>query len=52
MNASTAPSAATPPSPANIQIMQLTNAYWASRCLHVIAQLGVADALGDQQLST
>lgn len=51
MNASTAPSAATP-SPANIQIMQLTNAYWTSRCLHVIAELGVADALDDRPQST
>ena len=53
MNASLAlPRAATPPSPANIQIMQLTTACWASRCLHVIAELGVADALGDEPRST
>ena len=53
MSASTAlPSAATPPSPANIQLMQLTTACWASRCLHVVAELGVADALGDQPQST
>lgn len=52
MNASTAPSAATPPSPANIQLLQLTNAYWTSRCLHVIAELGVADAIGDQPQTT
>jgi hypothetical protein len=32
--------------------MQLTIAYWASRCLHVVAELGVADALGDQPQST
>jgi O-methyltransferase domain/Dimerisation domain len=51
MNASTAPSAATP-TPANIQLMQLTNACWTSRCLHVIAELGIADALGDQPQST
>lgn len=51
MNASTAPSAATP-SPADIQIMQLTSAYWSSRCLHVVAELGVADALGEQPQST
>lgn len=42
----------TPPSPANIQLMQLTTACWASRCLHVVAELGVADALGDQPQST
>jgi hypothetical protein len=53
MNASTAlPGAASPPSPANIHLMQLTTACWASRCLHVVAELGVADALGDQPRST
>jgi len=53
MNASPAPpKTATPPSPANIQLMQLTTACWASRCLHVIAELGVADALGDEPRST
>ena len=52
MNASTAPSPATPPSPADIQIMQLTTACWTSRCLHIIAELGVADALGDLPQST
>ena len=45
------PSAATP-SPANIQLLQLTTACWTSRCLHVIAELGVADALGDEPQST
>jgi hypothetical protein len=53
MNASTAvPRAATPPSAANVQLMQLTTACWVSRCLHVVAELGVADALGDQPQST
>jgi len=54
MNASTAlaKAAATPPSPANIQVMQLNSAYFASRCLHVVAELAVADALGDQPQST
>ena len=53
MNASTAsPNAATPPSPAIIQVLQLISACWASRCLHVIAESGVADALGDQPQST
>ena len=52
MNASPAPNAATAPSQANIQMIQLTTACWASRCLHVIAELGVADALGDQPQST
>jgi Dimerisation domain len=53
MDASQAlPRVATPPSPANIQLMQLTTACWASRCLHVIAELGVADALGEEPQST
>jgi len=52
MNASTAPSAATAPSSANIQVLQLTMACWTSRCLQVIAQLGVADAFGDRPQST
>jgi O-methyltransferase domain len=53
MNDSAAlPRTATPPSPANIQLMQLTTACWTSRCLHVVAELGVADALGDQPQST
>jgi len=53
MNASTAlPRAVTPPSPANIQLMQLATTCWASRCLHIVAELGVADALGDQPQST
>jgi hypothetical protein len=51
MHATIAPGGATP-SPANIQLMQLTSACWTSRCLHVIAELGVADALGDQPQST
>jgi len=32
--------------------MQLTTACWTSRCLHVVAELGVADALGDEPQST
>jgi hypothetical protein len=30
------------------RLTELTGAYWLSRCLHVIADLGVADALGDE----
>jgi O-methyltransferase domain/Dimerisation domain len=37
---------------ANIQIMQLTTSYWTSRCLHVVAELGIADLIGDQPQST
>jgi len=37
---------AAPPPPAIIQ--NLSVAFWASRCLHVVAELGIADALGDQ----
>jgi hypothetical protein len=46
------PRAAPPPSPAIMQVIQLTTTYWASRCMHVVAELGVADALGDHPQST
>lgn len=52
MNPTQASSPASAPSSANIQLMQLTSACWTSRCLHVIAELGVADALADQPQST
>ena len=52
MNASTAPSAASAANSAYVNLMQLTSACWTSRCLHVIAELGVADALGDHPQST
>lgn len=29
-------------------ILKLSTAYWTSRCLHAVAQFGVADALGDE----
>jgi hypothetical protein len=29
-------------------ILLLSTAYWASRCLHVVAEFGIADALGDE----
>jgi len=51
MSASTALPTSTPPSPANIQLMQFTTACWASRCLHVWPSWR-ADALGDQPQST
>jgi O-methyltransferase domain len=37
---------------ANIQIMQLTTSCWTSRCLQVVAKLGIADLIGDQPQST
>lgn len=40
------------PSAANIQLMQLTNAYWTSRCLHIVAEIGVADHLDARPQST
>lgn len=40
------------PSDANIQLMQLTNAFWTSRCLHVVAEIGVADHLNEESQST
>ncbi len=48
----TPPQSSTAPSAANIQLLQLSSAYWASRCLHVVAQLGVADHIGDTPQST
>jgi hypothetical protein len=41
-----------PPNAANNQLIQLTTAYWTSRCLHVVSELGVADAIGEQSQST
>ncbi len=38
-----------PPPPKVIQ--DLAVAYWASRCLHVVAELGIADLLGDEPQS-
>jgi hypothetical protein len=29
-------------------ILSLSTAYWASRCLHLVADFGIADALGDE----
>src|SRR6476469_7193026 len=46
------PQSGTAPSPANIQLLQLSGAAWASRCVHVVAQLGVADHIGDTPQST
>src|ERR1700742_801581 len=35
------------PNPAEA-ILGLSTAYWASRCLHLVAELGVADVLGEE----
>ena len=35
------------PNPAEA-ILGLSTAYWASRCLHIAAEIGLADALGDE----
>ena len=32
-------------------ILGLATAYWASRCLHVVAEAGIADALGDAPMT-
>jgi O-methyltransferase domain len=40
------------PSAADIHVMQLTTSYWTSRCLHVVAELGIADLIGDYPQST
>jgi O-methyltransferase domain len=34
--------------PAPRIIQELASAYWASRCLHVVAELGIADLLGEE----
>jgi hypothetical protein len=55
MNASTPvapPKSAAQPSAANIQLLQLTNAFWTSRCLHIVAEIGVADHLDARPQST
>lgn len=38
--------------PGDIQVLQLSTAYMKSRCLYVVAELGVADVLGDEPQST
>lgn len=53
MTASAAPPPSGPaPSPANIQVLQLAGAAWASRCLHLVAQLGIADHIAETPQST
>jgi hypothetical protein len=55
MTATTAPEASKPssaPGAANIQLMQFTNAFLTSRCLYVVAELGVADHISDAPQST
>lgn len=52
MNSDTVSPGVSTPNPANIQLMQIATAYWTSRCLHVIAELGIADLIGDQPQST
>ena len=32
-------------------LLALTTGYWVSRCLHVAAELGVPDVLGDEPLT-
>ena len=52
MNSEAASASAAAPSPADITIMQFTTSYWTSRCLHVVAELGIADLIGDRPQST
>jgi hypothetical protein len=37
--------------PPDVQILTLANGHYAPRCLHVIAELGVADALGTEPMA-
>src|SRR5437868_15171284 len=46
------PNASNQAGTADVPIMHLTSACWTSRCVHVAAELGVADHLGDQPQST
>jgi len=46
------PHAAAAQNSPDVHLMQLTSACWASRCLHVVAELGVADYIGDTPQST
>jgi hypothetical protein len=52
MNAEISLAGGTAPSPADVLVMQLATCYWTSRCLHVVAELGVADLIGDESQST
>src|SRR5215471_7406714 len=52
MSSEAALAGAAAPSPADVKIMQLATSYWASRCLHVVAELGIADLIGEQPQST
>jgi len=52
MNAEARLAGQSAPAPADIPVLQLSTCYWASRCLHVVAELGIADLLGDQPQST
>jgi hypothetical protein len=36
------------PTPAPKIVQSLAVAYWASRCLHIVAELGIADVLGEE----
>lgn len=40
------------PSAANIKVMQMASVFWTSRCLHAVAELGIADHLGEEPRST
>ena len=46
------PKSAASPSAANIQLMQITNAFVASRCVYVVAEAGIADHIKDQPQTT
>jgi hypothetical protein len=52
MNAETGLARGVAPDPADVSVMQLASGYWTSRCLHVVAELGVADLIGDKPQST
>ena len=51
MNAEAAAASAAAPNPGFMQVMQVTTSFWTSRCLHVVAELGVADLIDGEPQS-
>lgn len=45
--ADTAPAPAAPGLPPHVQVIQMATAYWISRAIYVVAELGIADVLKD-----
>lgn len=52
MTSEAAAASAAAPSDAFTQVMQVTNGFWTSRSLHVVAELGIADLIDGQPQTT